>query len=210
MSTFKVKDPADPRLLRIHGDRLIKRDIDQLLGICEYNLQDGHISQDDAEAIFTWLKNHRASLDVWPASVLYDRLSLMLADGVLDEDEQGDLLSLIMNIARPRRRDGTMAPTALPLDDPKPDLIFESRNFCFTGVFDYGSRNACMNATEQLGGAALKGITKKLHYLVIGNVGSEVWKHTSFGTKILKAIEYREAGLPIAIVSEEHWVSHVL
>ena len=96
-----INDPGDPRLLHIHAERLIRRDIDQLLGVCEFALQDGHIDQGEAEAILTWLNNHMASLDTWPASVLYDRLRTMLADGVLDDDEQGDLLGLVMSIAKP-------------------------------------------------------------------------------------------------------------
>lgn len=38
---MEVDDPEDPVLLRVHAKRLISRDIDQLLGICEFALQDG-------------------------------------------------------------------------------------------------------------------------------------------------------------------------
>lgn len=203
-----IKDPEDPRVLRIHTDRLIKRDIDQLLGICEFALQDGHIDQTEAESIFAWLKSHRISLDTWPSNILYDRLSRMLADGVLDDDEQGDLLGLIMSIVRPRN-EGLIVPAALPLTSPAPALSFEARSFCFTGVFTFGSRAECQTAVTDRGGIAAKGITKKLNYLVIGSIGSEAWRHSSFGTKIAKAVEYREAGAPLCIVSEDHWTAHL-
>lgn len=202
-------DPEDPQLLRVHADRIIKRDIDQLLGICEFALQDGHIDHGEAQAILAWLSNHRACLDTWPANILFDRLRVMLADGSLDTDEQGELLSLVMNIARPRTGQGDIRPTSLPIDQPPPSIIFDSRSFCFTGVFDFGSRAACQAAIAERGGIAANGITKKLHYLVIGNIGSEVWKHTSFGTKIAKAVEYRDAGAKLCIISEDHWVTHL-
>lgn len=205
----KIDDPEDPRLLKIHAQRLIRRDIDGLLAICECSLQDGHISQEEAEGIFIWLNNHRASLATWPANILYERLRSILADGVLDREEQKDLLGIIMNIARPRTQDNYLLPTGLPLDDPAPSIIFEKRNFCFTGVFDYGSRSECISVITGRGGSALKGITKKLHYLVVGNIGSEVWKHTSFGLKIAKAVDYRESGVPIAIISENYWAGHI-
>lgn len=201
-----IDDPEDQRLQRVHADRLIRRDIDQLLGICEFALQDGHVDQNEANAILEWLGNHQACLDTWPASILCDRLQEMLSDDVLDTDEQGELLGLILSIARPRASDGKVAPSTLPLNQPAPEIIFEGRSFCFTGVFTFGKRSACQAEVIERGGLAAEGITKKLHYLVIGDVGSEVWKHSSFGTKIAKAVEYRETGVPIAIISETQWV----
>lgn len=202
-------EPDDKRLLRFHADRLIQRDIDQLLGICEFALQDGMIDQPEVENILAWLDTHRSCLDTWPASVLYDRLRIMLADGVLDNQEQSDLLGLILQIAQPKTEAGIRVPTALPLDTPAPTIAFEGRNFCFTGVFDFGARADCQAVVTDLGGNCLSNITKKLHYLVIGNVGSETWRHSSFGTKIAKAVEYREQGVPLAIVSETHWAIHL-
>lgn len=206
---MQADNPEDPRLLRVHAERLIKRDIDQLLGICEFALQDGHIDQSEAKAILDWLNNHRACLNTWPASVLYDRLREMLEDGILDAEEQGELLSLVMNIARPRDQAGLIVPSALPIDSPAPDVEFASRSFCFTGVFDFGKRTDCQEAVTLRNGIPAAGITKKLDYLVIGNIGSEVWKHTSFGNKIAKAVDYRDSGYPLAILSEEHWVKHL-
>lgn len=205
----KMPDSEDPRLLRIHAQRLISRDIDQLLGICELTLQDGLIEQHEAEAILTWLRNHRECLDTWPANILYDRLRAMLADSFLDDDEQRDLLGLIMSISKPRTEEGLVVPARLPLNDPPPPIIFEERSFCFTGVFDFGSRADCIEAISQRGGIPAKGITKKLHYLIIGNIGSDVWKHSSFGSKIIKAVDYRDNRVPIAIVSENHWSAHL-
>ena len=206
---IQIDDPEDPRLLAIHSKRLIQRDIDQLLGICEFALQDGHIDQGEAEAIYTWLKTHGSCLDTWPANVLFERLGVMLADKQLDQDEQREILSTIMSISQPRQTSGALAPASLPVDDPAPTILFESRSFCFTGVFDYGRRADCVDAIAKRGGKEAGGITKKLNYLVIGNIGSEVWRHTSFGSKIAKAMEYREAGVPIAIISESHWVSAI-
>jgi NAD-dependent DNA ligase len=204
-----TSDLDNPTLLRIHGARLIQRDIDQLLGICEFALQDGMIDQAEAESILAWLDAHRACLDTWPANVLYTRLRRMLADGALDDQEQGDLLGLVLQIAQPRTGAGTVVPSALPLDAPPPPILFEGRNFCFTGVFDFGTRADCQAAVADRGGICLHGITKKLHYLIIGNVGSETWRHSSFGTKIARAVDYRESGRSLAIVTEDHWTTYL-
>jgi NAD-dependent DNA ligase len=167
------------------------------------------IDQAEAENIFAWLDAHRACLDTWPANILYARLRRMLADGALDDQEQGDLLGLVLQIAQPRTDAGIVVPSTLPLDTPPPAVLIEGRSFCFTGVFDFGTRADCQAAVSDRGGICLHGITKKLHYLVIGNIGSETWRHSSFGAKIVKAVDYRESGLPIAVVSEGHWAAHL-
>lgn len=205
MSTFV--DPEDPRIKKLHAKRLINRDIDQLMGICELSLQDGIVDQGEAEAILAWLGSHKACLDTWPASVIFDRLRMMLADSVLDHEEQGDLLGLLLRLAAPRNNKNEIVPASLPLTQPLPSVVFEDRRFCFTGVFDFGSREECIAAIKCRGGGVLKDVTKKLHYLVIGNIGSEVWKHTSFGNKIAKAVEYHGSGVPLSIISETHWSS---
>lgn len=48
-------------------------------------------------------------------------------------------------------------------------------------------------------------VSKKVNFLIIGSIGNEQWMHTSYGLKIKKAVELREAGTPISIISEEHW-----
>jgi NAD-dependent DNA ligase len=114
-----------------------------------------------------------------------------------------------MSIASPRDRNGLVVPSALPLDYPVPEIIFRDRSFCFTGVFEFGRRVDCHGAVELRGGVAAKAITKNLNYLVIGNVGSEMWLHTSFGLKIAKAVECRDSGASLSIITEKDWVAQL-
>lgn len=202
------KPPNDYGLRAIHGDRLIAREIDELTGLCKGAILDGSVNQTEAQGIMAWLDTHTHCLDTWPASVLYDRLRGMLADGSLDSDEERDLLDLLSEFATPESARGATT-SALPIDQPEPAITIDGHSFCFTGVFDYGSRAECQQAVSDRGGIAASGITKKLHYLVIGGIGSEFWKHSTFGTKIAKAVEYRDAGTPLIIVSERHWADHL-
>jgi NAD-dependent DNA ligase len=204
-----MASPIDENSLRaIHDDRIVERDIDELTGLCKGALLDGTINQAEAEGILNWLNIHAGCLDAWPANVLHARLRNMLADGVLDADEEGELLGLLLRFATPEQSDGKPK-SAIPIDEPPPAITIAGHSFCFTGVFDFGSRTQCYAAVNQRGGIAVNGITKKLHYLVIGNVGSEFWKHSTFGNKIAKAVEYRDDGAPLIIVSESHWASHL-
>lgn len=199
----------DFALRRIHGDRIVQRQIDELLGLAKGALLDGKVDQREAEGLLAWLNANSTCLDTWPASVLYDRLRVMLADGILDEDESGELLGLLMQVAAPQGGVETVAPTTLPLTIPAPEIVFSGRSFCFTGVFEFGARSLCHEAVIARGGEPAKIITKKLDYLVIGSVGSEFWRHSSFGTKIMKAAKYREEGASVAIIAEPYWVSRL-
>ncbi|MBP6130881.1 BRCT domain-containing protein [Thauera sp.] len=204
-----AREPNDYALRRIHADRVVKRQIDELIGLAKGALLDGKVEQHEADGILAWLHGNVECLDTWPASVLYDRLRAMLADGVLDPDEAGELLGLLMQIAAPAGLGAAPAPSTLPLTAPAPEILYPGRSFCFTGVFEFGSRADCHDAVLAHGGEPAKGVTKKLSYLVIGSVGSDFWRHSSFGTKILKAAQYSEEGAGIAIVSEAHWVSRL-
>jgi hypothetical protein len=42
---------------------------------------------------------------------------------------------------------------------------------------------------------------------VVGSLGSQEWKHGSFGTKIDRAMELKQQGAPIAVVKEDHWAA---
>jgi NAD-dependent DNA ligase len=84
---------------------------------------------------------------------------------------------------------------------------FSGARFCLTGDFVFAPREKCVVEIEQRGGIVGGNVTKKLRYLVVGGLGSEEWKHGSFGTKIELAIRYRRDGLPILIVHEDRWAA---
>jgi hypothetical protein len=56
-------------------------------------------------------------------------------------------------------------------------------------------------------GASIGPVTQKTNYVVVGTYVTDSWKHSSFGNKILTAVDYRNRGLPISIISEKHWSS---
>jgi hypothetical protein len=100
---------------------------------------------------------------------------------------------------------------ASPFDQPQPPVEFNGRSFIFTGKFSYGTRKSCQSAVTDRGGYApsQKYVSPEIDYLVIGAEGSKVWKRGSYGNKIEAAIlARREHGSP-AIISEEHWASHL-
>ena len=115
------------------------------------------IEENEARGIYSWLKSNALCLNTWPANVLFRRLQEMFADNRIDEEESGELLGLLMQIAAPDGRAGSVAPTTLPLTSPAPEIVFQGKSFCFTGVFEFGSRAECHHAVITKGGEPAKG-----------------------------------------------------
>jgi NAD-dependent DNA ligase len=92
-----------------------------------------------------------------------------------------------------------------PFDDPLPETPIQSKCFCFTGAFDYGSRSECRQAVISRGGSFTDGVTSKTDILVIGSDASAAWSHGNFGNKIEAAMVCRmQRGKP-AIIPEAYW-----
>lgn len=185
-----------------------ERQVDTLIGICKGIIADGVITQSEAEFLEAWLIANQATINSNPVvQPLYERVSEMLSDSILDEDEAAELLETLRQFSNSDGLvDGELIQTTgLPLDSPAPKIEFHDSNFVFTGTFAIGNRPFCIEATRLLGGVCLGTVRKDLDYLVLGRYVTPSWKHESFGRKIEQAVDYRNSGLPIAIVSEDHW-----
>jgi NAD-dependent DNA ligase len=188
--------------------RLADRAIDELVGLCKGVIADGVVTTEEAQFLAQWMDVNREAADHWLANILYQRISAMLADGALDPDEQRELLALLREVTSSGASPGTYIAnlsTSLPLTTPPPVMHFENRLFCLTGKFVYGPREQCESAILAKGGKVQPTPTYHTHYLVVGLLGSSDWIHSTHGRKIEFAIELREHGRPIVIISERHW-----
>lgn len=183
------------------------RQIDTLIGLSKGVSADGNVNQAEAEFLMSWLVQSRQSTDNPIIINLLQRVSAMLEDGVLDREESVELLEILQKISGDTSEIGELAKTSsLPVNDPLPEIEFNGSSFLFTGTCAFGTRKQCHEATESLGGTIAKGVNKNLNYLVLGTYVTDSWAHETFGRKIEKAIEYREKGLPVVILTEEHWL----
>lgn len=210
MITKSNKD-GQPINLLFARSRLVDRNIDELIGICKGVIYDGVVEKQEADMLLQWLETNRHAANKWPANILYERISTMLEDDILDSAEQSELLELLTQITGPAAHlyDAHSTSTELPLTKPQPEIIFLDQLFCVTGKFISGTRNEITSVIESLGGIAKTSPTKKTNYLVIGEVGSRDWIHSTFGRKIEKAIELNNQGSIISIISEQHWSSFI-
>lgn len=199
---------AQPLIQAFRSEAIVDRQIDELIGIVKGVMADGMVHQGEIEFLLAWLEANRGALDKWPAKAIYPRLKAALEDGNMDQDEERDILDLLLSTVG-----GNSAPmlghssnsSSLPYTQPQSSIVFDTRLFCFTGKFHSGSRQWCESQVASRGGVPVSSINKKLHYLVIGEIGSRDWMHSTHGRKIEKAMEYNGAGHSIAILSEQHW-----
>jgi NAD-dependent DNA ligase len=89
-------------------------------------------------------------------------------------------------------------------DDPQPEVIFEGRSFCLTGVFEFadGNRNQCEEAIRARGGACWQHPSRHLDFLVIGTFIEASWAHEGYGRKIETTVELKKDGATCKIISE--------
>lgn len=188
-----------------------KRCLGALLGIAQGVICDHKLSDDEIRFLNEWLTKNEEICQAWPGDILHKRTREILADGIVTEEERvylvGELQRLIGG------DEGTLAAathvTELAYDDLAA-IQFTGMTFCLTGDFLYGPRDRCCAEILEMGGFVNENVTKKLHYLVIGSLGSPEWKHGSFGTKVERAMKYKRAGLGISILKEERWTSSLV
>lgn len=184
------------------------RQLDEMIGLIRGVLADGALRQEEVEFLLRWIESNRVVMDQWPASAIYPRIVAALADDVVDADEESELMQLLLSTVGDKSKPAVPsvhASTTLPLTEPVPAIVFPERSFCFTGKFNSGTRQWCEEQVQSRGGIAQPNVTHKLNYLVIGDVGSRDWLHSTFGNKIKKALEQREKGIETFVVSEQSW-----
>ena len=197
--------PDDDFCNRVSNDRIASRQMDEMIGLARGLCADGILNQPELEFLQKWLAASLAANDQPLFQTLWRRVGQVLADGVVDKDEQADLFDTLARLGGDQIELGeVLKPSSLPLCSPAPDLSFPGQQYVFTGTFSFGQRKDCERAIEALGGLT-GSLTMKTDYLVIGQYVTDSWKHSSMGNKILKAADMRSNGIPIAIVSEAHW-----
>lgn len=188
------------------------RQVDELIGLIKGILADDIVCQREAEFLLKWMEINRPAMDQWPAKALYPRIAAALEDGHLDAAEEAEIMALLQNAIGGNdaiEQGFASNSTSLPLCAPAPVVEVSGRVFCFTGKFNSGNRDWCYSQVQSRGGVATNQVTKKLDYLVIGDIGSRDWLHSTHGTKILKAVEYRDNGAPLHIIGEQYWFEQV-
>ncbi|MFY9142283.1 BRCT domain-containing protein [Sulfuricurvum sp.] len=193
---------------RFNRKHIQDRQVDTLIGLSKGLIADEKVNQKEAEFLLSWLVQNRYTTENPIILNLLEKVDSMLKDGILDTEESTELLGILKAISGEKSEIGELSKTStLPINDPMPPITFERTSFLFTGTCAFGTRKQCQDVIESLGGINANGVTKTLNYLILGTYVTDSWAHENFGRKIEKAIEYRDNGIPLVIITEEHWAN---
>ena len=186
------------------------RSCSALLGIAQGLLADGMLNDQEIRFLQDWLAANESLCNAWPGNAIHAKIGAVLADGMVTQEErlhlQDTLQQLIGGTLEELAQSTHVSKLAL---DQVETVDIPDRRFCLTGDFAYGLRGNCERLIAERGGIVASSVSKKLDYVVVGGLGSPEWKHGSFGTKITKAMELKQAGAPLLIVHEDAWVAAI-
>lgn len=194
------------RARRLQERARVGQGLAEMVGIVRGVIADGRISPEEATHLAQWTRDNPDVAAQWPANVLARRLEQIFRDGRVDGRERRHLAAILGQLAENPVGSATLA-TDLPIDRPPPDVVFEGRTFVFAGEMVFGPHRACEREVVDLGGTCERTVTRRTDYLVIGGIAAGEWSQQGFGASVNEVVQHRARGVPIAIISEEHWAA---
>jgi NAD-dependent DNA ligase len=183
-------------------------DLQRLHAVLGGIIADGQISEAELRGLSDWMDEHSHLQGCWPYDEIGHLVAKVLADGVVDAQEQ-DLLRQFFSEFVVLGDDRTLTDPSLQIAGSlvglcavAPEIHFEERGFCFTGASSRGSRADIQALVTARGGRVHSAPSKKVDYLVIGAEGNPCWSYACYGRKVERAVELRKEGLRIMIVHE--------
>lgn len=170
---------------------------------------DGQVSVDELCGLADWLLEHEHLKTCWPYDEIESLVSGVLEDGRIEPAEHailmdffGEFVAVVDNntVARPQVREGA---TVVGLCAVCPEIRFPDSVFCLAGSSRKYSRQDFAAVIADRRGTAVNGVSKRVHYLVIGADGNPCWSYACYGRKVERAVELRKEGHPIVIVHEK-------
>jgi NAD-dependent DNA ligase len=92
-----------------------------------------------------------------------------------------------------------------PFDEPLPEITLLGTAFCFTGLFQYGTRKECQAAILSRGGRVSEHVNSQTDVLVIGHDANPNWAEGNFGNKICEAMVLKLQNCKPLIIPESYW-----
>ncbi|MBE0450103.1 MAG: hypothetical protein IBX70_04565 [Clostridia bacterium] len=163
---------------RTYTDRTIK--VQEFLGIIKSIIHSDDFSSVSIKYLKDWMNRH-PELE---SELVYKKIKVKI--------EQGDDLRACFNEC------------VDPVKSADYDTInIDGKLFCMTGNFSFGSKTDVELFIIAHGGKIHPSVTRAVDYVLVGNEGDPGWSYGSYGAKVKKAMEMKEKGYPIKIISEK-------
>ena len=178
--------------------------IDELMGFLTGVASDGVLTDSEVNALSQWLDSHHRVRSIWPASVIIERLDVILDDGIISEEERTDLLQTMRRLTSAK-----VNPTGINYEastevweDNIDKIDIPGCVFCLTGDFVSGDRSAVETMLRLKGAQLSPNVNKSVDYLVIGTLASRDWLYTPHGRKIEKALLLKRENVNVTVITE--------
>ena len=167
------------------------KSIIELKQVVESIMEDGIIEKKEVWALEYWLSEHEELFGYYPYDIISSTLYSILEDGIITRDEYEKLETVLKEFLNPIEANKSFN-----------NVCIDGKSFCLTGDFKHGERSIVEELLVSKGGIKKTGVSGKLDYLIVGDKGSQAWKFGNYGGKVQKAMEFKEKGSNIQIISE--------
>ena len=193
---------------QLSAQRRIDQGLAEMVGLVRGVLADGTVSQEEAQHLSEWTRDNPEVATRYPANLLARRLERIFMDGRVDGREKKRLAAMLSQLADAVGSSGGFPlATDLPITHPPPEIVFEGQTFVFAGEMTYGPIHACEREMIELGGECERVVNRRTDFVVIGTLAANDWCQSAFGALVEEVVQYRSRGVPIAVVTEEHWTA---
>jgi len=187
----------------------VTSDLQILQGICHGILSDGIINEKEIFDLHKWLEENEHLSSYYPYDELRSLILSIVSDNKVDEEEIIILKAYFrqfINLNDEEINEQIKKETAeiqiSGLCTSEPNVTFENKTFCITGVLKRGNRENLQNDIKKLGGIPTESVNKKTDYLIIGDNGNPAWAFSCYGRKVEKALSMRKEGHTIMLIHE--------
>lgn len=187
----------------------VTADLQTLQGICHGILSDGEINENEIYDLHKWLQENEHLNSYYPYDEIRSLVLSIVSDNKVTEEEAlvlkayfNQFITITDKTISDKIKSETINVNISGLCTSEPNIEFEGKTFCITGVLKSDSRESLKNKIEQLGGFPTDSLTKKTDYLIVGDNGNPAWAFSCYGRKVEKAINLRKEGHTIMLVHE--------
>ncbi|MCX7550488.1 BRCT domain-containing protein [Xanthomarina sp. F2636L] len=187
----------------------VTTDLQTLQGICHGILADGIINEKEVRDLEKWLEQNTHLSTYYPYDEIRSLMLSIVSDGIIEEEEILILKAYLNQFVNIENKE-----IAKQIDQDTadinisghctsdPNIDFDGKTFCVTGVLKSGNRSELEKLISDLGGIPTRTVTKKTDYLIVGDNGNPAWAFACYGRKVEKALEMRKSGHQICLVHE--------
>lgn len=169
-----------------------------LIGIVRGLLADEELNDEEILSLQKWMQSHKYLSGNFSFNKIEKKLSNILEDGIITQDEKNELFEDLNLFIHPDRKAKGNT------------IVFEKMSFCLTGHFNKVSRSDISRMITENGGTIQANITKKTNYLLVGERGEKSTKFGKRSGKLSKALQLQQKGSEIKIISEAQLLHSII